>query len=95
VVVFGGEGTLERSGKGAPPPKPRWAGASGVGGGWLSFATASLETVAVAVHLQDVDVMGDALEQCAGAPFRTEDLGPFFEGAGRCSKVSMRGRSID
>jgi hypothetical protein len=38
-----------------------------------------LEPVTVAVHLQDVDVMGDAVEQSAGEPFRTEDLGPFLE----------------
>ena len=49
-------------------------------GGWVPFAAALLEAVAVAVHLQDVDVMGEAVEESAGEAFRTEDLGPFFEG---------------
>ena len=46
---------------------------------WISFATALLEPVTVAVHLQDVDVMGDAVEQSAGEAFGAEDLGPFLE----------------
>jgi hypothetical protein len=43
-----------------------------------------LEAVAVAVHLQDVNVMGKAVEQCSGEPFRAEDLGPFLEGQVAC-----------
>jgi hypothetical protein len=35
--------------------------------------------VAVAVHLQDVDVVGDAIEQGAGEPLGAEDLSPPFE----------------
>ena len=46
-------------------------------GGWISLAAALLEAIAVAVHLQDVDVMSNAVEQSA---FRAEDLGPFLEG---------------
>ena len=34
---------------------------------------------AVAVHLQNVDVMGEAVEERTGQPFRTEDGGPFIE----------------
>ena len=37
------------------------------------------ETVALAVQLQDVDVMGEPVEQGAGQPFRAEDLRPFVE----------------
>ena len=37
-------------------------------GGWIPFAAALLEPVAVAVHFQDVDVMGKAVEQGAGEP---------------------------
>ena len=48
--------------------------------GWIPFAAALLEAVTIAVHLQDVDVMGDAVEQSAGKPFGAEDLGPFLEG---------------
>ena len=45
-----------------------------------SFAAALLEAVGVGVHLQDVDVVGDAVEQCAGEPLGAEDLGPLVEG---------------
>ena len=38
------------------------------------------EAVAVAVHLQDVDVMGEPVQQGSGQAFRAEDLGPLIEG---------------
>ena len=38
------------------------------------------EAVAVAVHLQDVDVVGQAVQQRAGEAFRAEDLSPLVEG---------------
>ena len=41
---------------------------------------AALEAVAVAVHLQDVDVVGEPVQQRSGEPFRAEDLGPLIEG---------------
>ena len=41
---------------------------------------AALEAVALAVHLQDVDVVGEPVQQRAGEPFRAEDLGPLVEG---------------
>ena len=41
---------------------------------------AVLETVAVPVHLQDVDAVSEAIQQRAGEPLRAEDLGPFVEG---------------
>ena len=44
-----------------------------------SALSATLETVAVAVHLQDVDVVGEAVQQRAGQPLRPEYLGPFVE----------------
>ena len=34
------------------------------------------EAVALAVHFQDVDVVGEAVQQRAGEPFRAEGLGP-------------------
>jgi len=49
---------------------------SGVG---AAFAPALLKAEAVAVHLQDVDVVGKAVEQSAGQPFGAEDLSPFLE----------------
>ena len=41
---------------------------------------AVLEAVAVAVYLQDVAVMGEAVQQRSRQPLRPEDRGPFFEG---------------
>ena len=38
------------------------------------------EAVAVAVHLQDMDVVGEAVQQRAGETFGAEDLGPLVEG---------------
>ena len=45
-----------------------------------SFSAALLEAVAVGVHLQDVDVVGEPVQQSAGEPLGAEDLGPFVEG---------------
>jgi hypothetical protein len=39
-----------------------------------------LEAEAVAVHLDDVNMMGKPVEQCAGEPFGAEDFGPLLEG---------------
>ena len=39
-----------------------------------------LESVAVPVHLQDVDMVGEAFEESSGQPFRAEHLGPLDEG---------------
>ena len=43
-------------------------------------ASAGLQAVAVAIHLEDVDVMGEPVEQRAGKALRTEDAGPLVEG---------------
>ena len=43
------------------------------------FAAALFEAVAVAVHLQDVDMMGEPVEQSAGQAFGAEDLGPLLK----------------
>ena len=39
-----------------------------------------LETVAVAVHLQDVNVVGEPVKQSAGEPLGAEHVGPLVEG---------------
>ena len=44
------------------------------------FGFALLEPEALAVHLEDLDVMGQAVEERAGEAFRSKDLGPFIEG---------------
>ena len=49
----------------------------GLGGG---VVPAVLEPVALAVHFQDVDVVGEAVQQGSGEAFRAEDLGPLVEG---------------
>lgn len=37
---------------------------------------AVLEAVALPVHLQDVDMVGEAVEESSCEPFRAKDLGP-------------------
>ena len=64
------------------PLLPRGA-LGGVGSafrGWISFSAALLEAVAVAVHLENVYMVGEPVEQCAREPFGAEQLGPFLEG---------------
>src|ERR1035438_9361472 len=75
---------LERSGR-RHTPRGGCAGVvglvgrrSGVGG--TALVPALLEAIAVAVHLQDVDVVGKAVEQGSGEAFGAEDLGPLLEG---------------
>ena len=41
---------------------------------------ALVEPVALAIHLEDVDVVGEAVEESAGKPLGAEHLGPFVEG---------------
>ena len=41
---------------------------------------ALVEPVAVTVHLEDVDVVGEAIEERAGEALGAEHLGPFVEG---------------
>jgi len=40
---------------------------------------ALFEAEALAVHLENVDMMGEPVEQRAGQAFGTEDAGPFIE----------------
>ena len=73
---------LERSER-RHPPRGVWAmGWNGdLHGGGLGFlfAFALLEAVAVAVHLQDVDMVGKPVQQRAGQPFRAENFGPLLK----------------
>ena len=41
---------------------------------------AALQSVALAVHLQDVHVVGETVEQRSGEALRAEDLAPLVEG---------------
>ena len=79
VGLFSGEEGLWSVAEGPCLPRSALGGKVSAVCGWIPFAAALLEPVAVAVHLQDVDVMGDAVEQSAGEPCRTEYFGQFFE----------------
>jgi hypothetical protein len=58
------------------------SGSSGCrsGGSFLAFGFALSEPERLAIHLEDMDVMGQAVEERAGEAFRSKDLGPFIEG---------------
>mgnify|MGYP001078667888 CR=1 FL=1 len=60
---------------------PRGQARRGVGsaGGRLSMPAALIEPEALAVHLQDVDVVRQPVEQRARQPLGAEHLGPFVE----------------
>ncbi len=51
-----------------------------IGTPFLVLRPAFLEAVAVAVHLEEVDVMGELVEERAGEALGAEDFGPFVEG---------------
>ena len=47
---------------------------------WLALASLALfEPIAVAVHFEDVDVVGQSVEQRTGQPLGPEHAGPFVE----------------
>jgi len=47
--------------------------------GDLLLASAGFQAIAVAVHLQNVDVVGEPVEQRPGEPLGTEDPGPLVK----------------
>ena len=55
-------------------------GQAGLFGRVLAPGPALLEPVALAVHLQDMEMVGDAVEQRAGEALAGEDRRPFLEG---------------
>ncbi len=61
------------------PVGPRGQADGSVGSGSV-FGFALLEPEALAVHLENVDVMREAVEERAREAFRSKDLGPFIEG---------------
>jgi hypothetical protein len=48
-------------------------------GGGLAAHDGLPETVTVTIHGQDMNVMGQAVEQCAGEPLGAENRCPVFE----------------
>ncbi len=76
-TAFHGAKGVARVGRACGP-----SGSSGwraVGLGFV-FAFALLEAKALAIHLEDMDVVCEPIEERAGETFRSEDLGPFIEG---------------
>src|SRR5690606_40499326 len=76
---------------------PLWATTSDLISGLLLPCSGSAvgEAIALAVHLEDADVMGQPVEQCAGEALGAEGLGPFIEGQiagnqGRAALVTLR-----
>ena len=53
------------------------------------------EAIALAVQLQDVDVVGQSIEQRASQPFGAEDLGPFVEGQIRGDQRVLASFAVD
>ena len=43
-----------------------------------------LESEAIPVHFEDVDMVSEAIEERFGKPFRAKDLGPLVEGQVGC-----------
>ena len=62
---------------GTPRHHPSDGGLDGPGAALTLLAL--FQPVAIAVHLQDVDMVGEPVEQCAGEPFGGEHAGPFIE----------------
>ncbi len=63
------------------PPGQPWARRLRLVGCFLLFFSSALvEPVAVAVHFQDMDMVGEAVEKRAGQAFGAEHLGPLVEG---------------
>ena len=60
------------------PVAPR--GQAGVIRTEAGVVTGSLEPIAVCVHLQDMDMVGDAVEERADEALAGEDRGSFLEG---------------
>jgi hypothetical protein len=70
------------------------SGCRSVGLGF-DFGFALLEPEALAIHLEDMDVVCQAVEERAGEAFRTEDLGPFIEGQVRALSDQNSGSFFD
>ena len=49
---------------------------------WLRAGRYHFDAGPVTIHLQDMNMMGEAVEKRAREPFRTEQRGPFVEWQG-------------
>src|ERR1039458_6192123 len=79
--MWGAEGALRGKERGPFPPRGAFGGVgSSAFGGRGPFAAAVLEAETVAIHLDNVNMMGKPVQQCAGEPFGAKDFGPLFEG---------------
>ena len=59
---------------------------------WGSFSFALLKAEAVAIHFEDVDMMGEAVEQGFGMAFGAEDIGLF--GDSHCHRAPLTRRPV-
>src|SRR6266850_2498136 len=59
--------------------KPEWVSLSSAACGLALASLALFEPIAVAVHFEDVDVVGQSVEQRTGQPLGPEHAGPLVE----------------
>jgi hypothetical protein len=76
MQLFSGEKGLWRVAEEALLPRSTFGGEVSAVCGWIPFAAALLEPVTISVHLEDVDVMDNAVEQSASEPFGAEVRSP-------------------
>ena len=62
-----------------PPGQPRSRRSGRLGFWGIPPFLALFEAIALAVHFQDVDMVGQAIQQRSGQAFGTEDFRPFIE----------------
>ena len=73
-------------------------GPTGSSVGWVVGSVCSrsltpaalIEPIALAIHLEDMDVVGEAVEEGPGEPFRAEDFGLPVEGRLEVTKTEPR-----
>ena len=51
---------------------------------------ALFEAEAIPVHLQDMDMVGEAVEEGPGEPLRAKDFGPLAEGRLEVARIEPR-----
>ena len=56
----------------------------------IFFLLAVFEAEAVSVHLQNVDVMGQSIQERSGETFRSEDVSPLDKGRLLVTNVEVR-----
>jgi hypothetical protein len=81
-----------------PPPKSvviLAARTDGLLRGGIFLLPAALESEAVPVHFQNVNVMGESIQERSGQPFRPQHFGPLGKGQVAGYQVWKSARSAD